>query len=33
MFAVPNSNVYRVTCPVCAAEYTTLDSGVERVPF
>jgi hypothetical protein len=24
------ANVYRVTCPECGEEYTTLDSGVER---
>ena len=24
-------NVYRVTCPTCGEEYTTSDSGVERV--
>jgi hypothetical protein len=31
ILVAPHFNSYRVTCPTCGEEYTTSDSGVERV--
>ena len=31
MFTASNANVYRIVCPVCGEEYTTFDTGVERL--